>query len=147
LHGHNYQKTIPWMKSSRASAHWMALGRSPPLAILGAGLEPHSLELVREKITAAISSIDAAEKIGRRATVAGVRQTSHRSRAAKGYMLMFLTMEDLQGTLDVILFPDVHRVARSMLASNTPLPISDVMEMDADCGEPYLRAEKVEIMG
>ncbi|MCL4273138.1 MAG: DNA polymerase III subunit alpha [Anaerolineales bacterium] len=117
------------------------------LEILGASLEAHPLELVQEKITGAISTIDAVEKIGRRITVAGVRQTSRRSRTAKGDMMLFLTIEDLQGTLDVILFPDVYRVARSFLDLNPPLLISGVMEMDKERGEPYLRADRVVSVG
>jgi DNA-directed DNA polymerase III PolC len=113
------------------------------LEILGTSLEAHPLELVLDKITGAISSIDAVEKIGRRVTVAGVRQTSRRSRTAKGDIMLFLTIEDLQGTLDVIVFPDVYRVAQSFLDSNPPLLITGVMEMDKERREPYLRAEKV----
>jgi DNA-directed DNA polymerase III PolC len=113
------------------------------LEILGASLEAHPLELVLDKISGAISSIDAVGKIGRRVTVAGVRQTSRRSRTAKGDMMLFLTIEDLQGILDVILFPDVYRIAKSFLDSNPPLLITGVMEMDKERGEPYLRAEKV----
>jgi DNA-directed DNA polymerase III PolC len=111
--------------------------------ILGASLEAHPLELVQEKIIGAISTIDAVEKIGRRVMVAGIRQTSRRSRTAKGDPMLFLTIEDLQGTLDVILFPDVYRAATSFLDSNPPLLITGVMEMDKERGEPYLRAEKV----
>jgi len=113
------------------------------LEILGASLEAHPLELVQEKITGAISTIDAVEKIGRRVTVAGVRQTSRRSRTAKGDQMLFLTIEDLQGTLDVILFPDVYRSTSSFLDSDPPLLITGVMEMDKERGEPYLRADKV----
>ena len=76
-------------------------------------------------------------------TVAGVRQTSHRSRTAKGDSMLFLTLEDLDGTLDAILFPEVYRRAKSLIDSSTPLLITGVMEMDAERGEPFLRAEKV----
>ena len=76
-------------------------------------------------------------------SVAGVRQTSRRSRTAKGEMMLFLTLEDLQGTLDVILFPDVYRIAKSFLDSSPPLLISGVMEMDKERGEPYLRADRL----
>ena len=113
------------------------------LEILGASLEAHPLELVQEKIAGALFTIDAVGMIGRRVTVAGVRQTSRRSRTAKGDMMLFLTIEDLQGTLDVILFPDVYRVSKSFLDSNPPMLITGVMEMDKERGEPYLRAEKV----
>ena len=108
--------------------------------ILGTSLEAHPLELIPEKLTGAISTIDAVERVGRRVTVAGGRQTSRRSRTAKGDAMLFLTIEDLQGTLDVILFPDVYRSATSLLDANPPLLITGVMEID---GEPYLRAEKV----
>jgi DNA polymerase-3 subunit alpha len=113
------------------------------LHILDASLEAHPLELVQDKITGSISTLDTVEKIGRRVTVAGVRQTSRRSRTAKGDPMLFLTIEDLQGTLDVILFPDVYRIAKSFLDSNPPLLITGVMEMDQERGEPYLRAERI----
>ncbi len=113
------------------------------LEILGASLEAHPLELVLDKISGAISSIDAVQMIGRRVSVAGVRQTSRRSRTAKGDMMLFLTIEDLQGTLDVILFSDVYRVAKPILDTNPPLLITGVMEMDKERGEPYLRAERI----
>jgi DNA polymerase III alpha subunit len=57
--------------------------------------------------------------------------------------MLFLTIEDMQGTLDVILFPDVYRIAKSFFDSNPPLLITGVMEMDKERGEPYIRAEKV----
>jgi len=113
--------------------------------ILGISLDAHPLELVSEKIkgTGAISTLDAIARIGRRVTVAGVRQTSHRSLTAKGESMLFLTLEDLHGTLDAILFPDVYRVARSLFDSTMPLLVTGVMEMDVERGEPFLRAEKV----
>jgi len=113
------------------------------MELLGASLDAHPLELVAGKISGAISSLDAMERIGRRVTVAGVRQTSRRSRTAKGEMMLFLTLEDLQGTVDVILFPDIYRVSKSMMESSTPLLITGMMEIDAGREEPFLRAEKV----
>ena len=113
--------------------------------ILGISLDAHPLELVSEKIkgTGAISTLDAIARIGRRVTVAGVRQTSHRSRTAKGESMLFLTLEDLHGTLDAILFPDVYRIARPLFDSTMPLLVTGVMEMDVERGEPFLRVEKV----
>jgi DNA polymerase III alpha subunit len=115
------------------------------LEILGASLDAHPLELVSVKTIAsgAISTLEAAERIGRRVTVAGVRQTSHRSRTAKGDAMLFLTVEDLQGTLDAILFPEVYRAAKRLLDSTTPVLITGIMEMDAERGEPYIKVEMV----
>jgi DNA polymerase III alpha subunit len=119
------------------------------LDVLGASLDAHPLELVSEKIIAsgAISTLEAAEGIGRRVTVAGVRQTSHRSRTAKGDSMLFLTLEDLDGTLDAILFPEIYRRAKSLIDSSKPLLITGVMEMDSERGEPFLRVEKVVLVG
>lgn len=113
------------------------------MEILGAGLDAHPLELAAEKIGGASTTLETVEKVGRRVTVSGVRQTSRRSRTAKGETMLFLTLEDLHGTLDVILFPDVYRTAKSALDSNLPLLITGIIEMDAERGQSYLKAEKL----
>lgn len=115
------------------------------MELLGASLDAHPLELAAAKIAAsgAVTILEAVERVGRRVTVAGVRQTSHRSRTAKGDAMLFLTIEDLTGTLDAILFPDAYRLAKSFVGSNAPLLVTGVMEMDVERGEPYLRVEKV----
>lgn len=115
------------------------------LEILAVSLDAHPLELVAEKVAevGAISTLEAVERIGRRVTVAGVRQTSHRSRTAKGDLMLFLTLEDLHGTLDAILFPEVYRSAKPLFDSTRPILITGMMEMDTERGEPFLRAEKV----
>jgi DNA polymerase-3 subunit alpha len=113
------------------------------LELLGVSLAAHPLELIAHKLsgTGAVTTVDAAASLGRRITVAGVQQSSHRTRTARGEML-FLSLEDLQGTLDVILFPEVYRQARSMISSTKPFLLTGIMEMDTDRGEPYLRAER-----
>ncbi len=84
--------------------------------ILGVSLAAHPLELVADKLTGtgAISTLEAAARIGRRVTVAGMQQASHRSLTAKEAMMLFLSVEDLQGTLDAILFPEVYQQAKSL---------------------------------
>ena len=114
------------------------------LEILGVSLAAHPLELVADKLsgTGAISTVDAVTKVGRRVTVAGVQQASHRTRTARGDML-FLSFEDLQGTLDAILFPEVYRQAKTSISSTKPFLLTGIMEMDTERGEPFLRVEKV----
>ncbi len=113
--------------------------------LLGISLEAHPLELLAEKVQAAgaITTVEAAGRIGERVTVAGLHQSGHRTRTAKGEAMMFLTLEDLSGMLDVILLPDVYRQARELVGSSAPLLITGLVEMDANRGEPLLRAEKV----
>ena len=114
------------------------------LEILGASLAAHPLELVADNLsgTGAISTVDAVAKVGRRVTVAGVQQASHRTRTARGDML-FLSFEDLQGTVDAILFPEVYRQAKTSISSTKPFLLTGIMEMDTERGEPFLRVEKV----
>jgi len=113
--------------------------------LLEVGVDAHPLELVADKIAAAgaISISEAAGRIGQRVTVAGVRQSSHRSRTAKGDLMMFLTLEDLEGMLDVVLFPEVYRRARPSFSSFIPVLVTGIVEMDTTRSESLLRAEKV----
>jgi len=113
--------------------------------LLGISLEAHPLELVAKQIekAGAITTLEAAGRVGQRVSVAGIRQSGHRSRTARGEAMMFLTLEDLVGMLDVVLFPDVYRQARGFIHSSEPLLVTGMLEMDAGRGEPLLRAEKV----
>ncbi|MBK7453215.1 MAG: DNA polymerase III subunit alpha [Anaerolineales bacterium] len=119
------------------------------MELLDVSLEAHPLELAAAHISAsgAVTSVDAVSRIGRRVSVAGIRQTSHRSRTAKGEPMLFLSMEDLTGTLDVIVFPNVYRTAKDLLNSRSPFLVTGIIEMDSSRGEPYLRAERVVKLG
>ena len=114
--------------------------------LLGTSLEAHPLELLSEQIarSGAITTAEAAERVGQRVTIAGIRQTSRRSRTARGEMMMFLSIEDLSGMLDVIIFPDVYQRTKNIASSNSPLLITGTVETDGERDEPFLKAEKVE---
>ena len=116
--------------------------------LLGISLAAHPLELVADKIAAAhaISTLDAAERIGQHVTVAGVRQTSHRSKTAKGESMLFLTLEDLSGTMEVVLFPQAYRQAKDILSSSKPFLITGTVEMDTERGEPFLKVERAALI-
>ncbi len=113
--------------------------------LLGISLEAHRLELLAEQIAklGVISTAEAVGRIGQQVIVAGIRQTSRRSRTAKGETMLFLTLEDIDGILDVILFPELYRQARSIINSKAPFFVTGTIELDADHGEPVLRAKKV----
>ena len=57
--------------------------------------------------------------------------------------MLFLSFEDLQGTLDAILFPEVYRQAKTSISPTKPFLLTGMMEMDTERGEPFLRVEKV----
>jgi DNA polymerase III alpha subunit len=56
--------------------------------------------------------------------------------------MLFLSFEDLQGTLDAILFPEVYRQSKSSISSTKPFLLTGIMELDIERGKPYLRVEK-----
>ena len=116
------------------------------LELLGASLEAHPLELLADQITksGAITTAEAVERIGQRVTIAGIRQTSRRSRTARGETMLFLTFEDLSGMLDVIVFPDVYRRTKAIVTANSPMLITGTVETDSERDEPFLKAEKAE---
>jgi DNA polymerase III alpha subunit len=113
------------------------------LELLGVGIAAHPLELIADKLNGAgaISTVDAVARVGRRVSLAVVQQASHRTHTARGDML-FLNVEDLQGTLDAILFPEVYRQAKTVISSTKPFLLTGLMEMDTERGEPFLRVEK-----
>ena len=117
-------------------------------ALLGIGVDAHPLELVAEQIAAAgaINTLEAAGRTGQRVTVAGVRQSSRRSKTARGDWMMFLTLEDLEGMLDVVVWPEAYRRARQALGASETLLITGTIELDAKRSEPVLVAERVEVL-
>jgi len=112
--------------------------------ILGVSLAAHPLELLADRIRAAhaVSTLEAIARPGQRLTVAGLRQVSRRSRTAKGEWMLFLTLEDLDGMLEVVFFPDAYRRNRSALQTGGPWLISGTVEIDTERGETLLRADR-----
>jgi DNA polymerase-3 subunit alpha len=117
--------------------------------ILGIGVETHPLEVYGDRLSQlnTVSTAEALDFSGKKVIVAGVRQSLHRSRTSGGEMMAFLTLEDFEGTLDVVLFPGVYRkMPREAISENYPLLVEGWVEMDPGSGEPYLRAERVELL-
>jgi DNA polymerase III alpha subunit len=112
-----------------------------PVSLLAA----HPLELAADKLsgTGALSTLEAAARVGQRVTIAGEQQASHRSLTTRGATVLFLSVEDLLGTLDAILFPEVYRQARPLISSSIPFLLTGTMEMYTERGEPFLRAERI----
>jgi DNA-directed DNA polymerase III PolC len=116
--------------------------------VLGISLAAHPLELVAEKLAkaGAISTVEAAGELGKKVTIAGIRQTSHRVRTSKGETMLFLTLEDLEGTMDVMILPDVYRRVKNIVYDRSPFLITGMIEMDETRGEPLMRAETLRIV-
>ncbi len=117
--------------------------------ILGLGIDAHPLELIAGQVadSGAITTVDAAARPGEKVRVAGVRQTMHRHRTARGESMAHLTFEDLEGMLDVVFFPHAYQRSRQVLTSSGPILIEGTMEYENDTAEPVLNAERAWKLG
>lgn len=113
--------------------------------ILGVSVIAHPLELVADQIaqTGAMSTLEAATHLGEHILVAGMRQTWRRSLTTRGDYIYFLSLEDLEGMLDVIISSDVYRQNRSVLSGPGPYIIEGTVNIDPEKMEPFIRAERV----
>jgi DNA-directed DNA polymerase III PolC len=114
-------------------------------ALLGAGLAAHPLELQADRIASsgALTTVEAAAKLGQRVRVAGMRQTWRRSRTTAGDYIYFMALEDLEGMLDVVILGEVYRRNRSALSGPGPYVLEGVVEFDQEKGEPFIRLERL----
>jgi DNA polymerase III alpha subunit len=115
-------------------------------ALLGASVAAHPLELHSARIAkaGALTTVGAAARLGQHVRVAGMRQTWVRSATARGGFIYFMTLDDLEGQLDVVIFEDVYRKSKNALTNSAgPFVIEGTVELDSARDEPALRAEKI----
>jgi DNA polymerase III alpha subunit len=115
-------------------------------ALLGVGVDAHPLELVTRQISAsgATTTLDAATRTGQSILVVGMRQTWRRRIAHRGDYIYFMTLEDLEGTLNILISAETYRRSRTALSNPGPYIVEGVIELDKAQKEPYLRAERIE---
>ena len=117
-------------------------------ALLGVGVSAHPLELVADEIaeSRALNTLEAAGRVGETVHVAGMRQTWRRlgSPASPGGVFYLMSLEDLEGMLDVLISGEVYRRYRQVLSGPGPYLVEGTVERDARSGEPSLRARLFE---
>ncbi len=115
--------------------------------ILGTAVIAHPLDLAAEQIKAsgAISTVEAIQCSGENVRVAGVRQTWRRGKTTHGEVYYFMSLEDLEGMLDVFISDDIYRRYRYALSRPGPWIVEGVMEPNRLSGECTLRASRVEL--
>ena len=114
-------------------------------SILGVGVIANPLELVADQIekAGALNTLEAAARLDERVRVVGMRQTWRRSLTTRGDYIYFLSLEDLEGMLDVIISADVYRRCRSELTGHGPFVIEGLVILDQEKSEPFIRAERI----
>jgi DNA polymerase III subunit alpha len=113
--------------------------------LLGTGVIAHPLEQVEQQITAAgaLTTVEAASKLEEYVRVAGMRQIWRRSRTTRGDYIYFMSLEDLEGMLDVVITAEVYRQSRAALSTAGPYVVEGRVGLDNQRGEPFIRAEKI----
>ncbi len=113
--------------------------------LLGISVDAHPMELVADRLvgTQFITTVDAANRIGERVRVAGIRQSWHRSRTARNETMAFISLEDLEGVLDVVVFPNLYHQCRNILSEAVPVLIEGTVLIESNQVEPTLHAEKI----
>lgn len=109
--------------------------------ILGAGVSAHPLELAAAQIASAsaLTTIEAAAQIGSRVRIAGMRQTWRRVMTARGEPMYFMSLDDLEGMLNVVVSAEVYRKHRNAFSTAGPYLIEGEVILDETAGEPFIR--------
>jgi DNA-directed DNA polymerase III PolC len=113
--------------------------------ILGTGVIAHPLEQVEKQIAAAgaLTTLEAATRLEQHVRVAGMRQIWRRSRTTRGDYIYFMSLEDLEGMLDVVITAEVYRQSKAALSTPGPYVVEGQVNLDSQRGEPFIRAEKI----
>ena len=70
--------------------------------------------------------------------------TQHRSQLTKnGDRMAFLTLEDLYGSLEVIVFPETYRQSVTACESEEPVVVWGKAKIESEGGEPRVIAQRV----
>jgi DNA-directed DNA polymerase III PolC len=114
-------------------------------AILGVAVIAHPLQLAAAQVAAsgALNTLEAGAQIGRRVRVAGMRQVWRRSRTTQGETLYFMSLEDLEGLLEVVISSGLYKRSQAAFSDRAPLVVEGEVLLDPSIGEPFLRAEKI----
>jgi len=72
-----------------------------------------------------------------------MRQTWRRSRTTQAGYLYYMSLEDLEGMLDVLFYEDVYRRYRKELRLSGPYLIEGLVETNPVTAEPMIRAERI----
>lgn len=118
------------------------------MKILGVSLDFSPLEKFGEEIqsSGAISTLKAKNFVGGKARVAGMRQTYRRIRTNSKQMMAVLTLEDMEGSLQIFIPPYLYRQNYLALQEIGPFIIEGVIQRDAEHQNIKMTAEKITLL-
>jgi DNA polymerase III alpha subunit len=117
--------------------------------ILGISLGASPLEQIADEIrqAGALTTLEAENHIGEKVVIAGMRQTWRRLRArTSNQMMCYLNLEDLEGSLQVLVPPRVYRTTYQQIREPGPFLIEGVIEKDTERQTVRMVAEKITLV-
>jgi DNA polymerase III subunit alpha len=117
--------------------------------ILGVSLSISPLEQYADQIQSmgALSTLEAQTLVGEIVRVAGMRQTLRRFRNRNHQMMCYMNIEDLEGSLQVIINSALYKRFYHFLSETGPFLIEGVIEHDADRNRTRMIAENISLLG
>jgi len=128
----------PWSEQQRLAFEKESLG----FYITGHPLEKYRRELERY-VTSDLGRLPELSE-GQEVKVAGMKQSMREISTKKGDRMAFLTLEDLHGSAEVIIFSDAFTKAGPILASEGPFVVQGVVDSNGD--KPKIKASEVELL-
>ena len=107
------------------------------------------LEQIADEIQScgAITTLEAEDHSGEKVTLAGMRQTLRRTHSrSSNQMMAYLTLEDLEGSLQVLVPPRLYLAAYEDLREAGPFLIEGLIENDPERHQIRMIAEKVRLI-
>ena len=135
LEDENAPRTIDWSIEQKAAAQ---------KKLLGISIIAHPLELLSEKIEAAgaVSTLEAANNLGKRVRVAGLQFTRQQRRTRGNKAIFLLDLEDLEGMLLVVIPEEIYRRFRSVFSREHPFIVEGKIDLEGRFNEPAIQAER-----
>jgi DNA polymerase III alpha subunit len=72
-----------------------------------------------------------------------MRQIWRRSITTRGDYIYFMSLEDLEGMLDVVITAEVYRRSKAALSTPGPYVVEGRVDLDNQRGEPFIRADRI----
>jgi DNA polymerase-3 subunit alpha len=127
-----------WSRSERLSAEKEALG----FYITGHPLEPYAAEI--GLFANATSSRIASVKSGAQIKIGGIIGAIKEKTTRRGDKMAVLSLEDLEGIVEVLVFPETYRELRDVLATQAPVLL--IGRVDSDETSTKVIAEEICLM-
>ena len=72
-----------------------------------------------------------------------MRHLWRRAFLERGEAIYTMTLDDLEGMLDVVISEAVYRRSRAALAEQVPYLVEGIVELDPESSEPFIRTERI----